>query len=564
MIDPTSLRRRAPAIDRSSDRVVAVSAIAVAVAFLVAALLSVLLPAVDRHGAWLPLHLALAGGATTAIAGVMPFFAAAFAAAPPSDARLRFAAVTAVAVGALGASIGVVAPSAVGAGIGGSLFVAGVALTGVATIRPLGRALGPSRGLVSRGYVIALTEVAAGALLATLYATGWAPLVTSWASVKPAHAWLNLVGFVSLVVATTLLHFFPTVIGARIVVRPSARLTVGGPGRRCSARRARAGRRLGRRCSDRGARRGRRVRGDRGQRRPDLADEGALDDRPRLAPLRDGQPDRVAGVVRGGHGDRRRARPRRRFRRRRWAVEAVGGPLVAGWVGLAILGSASHLLPAVGPGDPATHARQRRLLGRFAGTRLLVANAGVAGIAIGWPLHLEVVAAVGAALLALGLGSTAVLLVGAFRVGSRNGIGPDEPESGRARLVAGSDTSGRGLRRHRWLIGHRWEPRPEGVGALPVRALRSGTRTARCQPAIEGLPIRSLRRLSAAFRVRLPLGDERGGGRGRTAPPRRGGRSSRPAGRSRCGRGRRVGSCPDPAPRPCHLACRARTRPRDR
>ena len=35
---------------------------------------------------WLPLQLALAGAASTAIAGVMPFLSAAFAAAPPTDA----------------------------------------------------------------------------------------------------------------------------------------------------------------------------------------------------------------------------------------------------------------------------------------------------------------------------------------------------------------------------------------------------------------------------------------------------------------------------------------------
>jgi hypothetical protein len=50
-----------------------------------------------------PLHLALAGGATTAIAGVMPYFTSAFAAAPPTDRWLRMAAVGAVALGALGA-----------------------------------------------------------------------------------------------------------------------------------------------------------------------------------------------------------------------------------------------------------------------------------------------------------------------------------------------------------------------------------------------------------------------------------------------------------------------------
>ena len=228
MIDPAALRRRASPIDRSSDRLVALGAIALAVAFLVASVVAMFLPVAVRRGAWLPLHLALAGAATTAIAGVMPFFAAAFAAAPPSDARLRTAAVGTVALGAAAVSVGVVGGEVGLAVAGGIGFVAGIALTAIATVRPLGRALGPSRGLVTQGYVIALGEVAVGASLATLFVAGWPPIVEDWARVKPAHAWLNLVGFVSLVIATTLLHFFPTVVGARIALRPSARITVAG------------------------------------------------------------------------------------------------------------------------------------------------------------------------------------------------------------------------------------------------------------------------------------------------------------------------------------------------
>ena len=74
---------------------------------------------------------------------------------------------------------------------------------------------GASRGLVTQEYVLALGEVAVGASLATLFVAGWPPIVEDWARIKPAHAWFNLVGFVSLVIATTLLHFFPTVVGAR-------------------------------------------------------------------------------------------------------------------------------------------------------------------------------------------------------------------------------------------------------------------------------------------------------------------------------------------------------------
>ena len=59
--------------------------------FLVAAAVAVLAGAAGAAvlAPWLPLHLALAGGASTAIAGVMPFFVAALAASPPASARLR-------------------------------------------------------------------------------------------------------------------------------------------------------------------------------------------------------------------------------------------------------------------------------------------------------------------------------------------------------------------------------------------------------------------------------------------------------------------------------------------
>jgi hypothetical protein len=433
VIDASALRRRAPAIDRSSDRLVVVVSVAASVAFLLAALAALLLPSADRRGAWLSIHLALAGGATTAIAGVMPFFAAAFAAAPPSDARLRFSAVGAVALGAVGASVGVVGASPVLAAIGGATFLGGVIATGLATIRPLGRALGPSRGLVTQGYVVALGFVAVGAVIATLFAAGWTPLVERWATLKPAHAWLNLVGFVSLVVATTLLHFFPTVVGARIVVRPSARLTVVGlaAGAPLVALGFATGldvlARFGAITSAVGAAA---VAANavatwttRGRWTTDPAwhrfATGSLV--AAIAWFEVGMAIAVGRIVAFG------ASPVA------WWVEAVTGSLVAGWMGLAVLGSATHLLPAVGPGDPAAHRRQRALLGRLATGRLIVANGGVAGLAIGLPLHLPAVAASGAILLALGLGSSAVLMAGAIRLGLEGAGGPSDPTPVRPR-----------------------------------------------------------------------------------------------------------------------------------
>ena len=79
MIQLDGDRARRTAVDRRADRLVAMAAIALALAFLCAAAVTAFLPATVRVGSWLPLHLALAGGATTAIAGMMPFFSAAFA-----------------------------------------------------------------------------------------------------------------------------------------------------------------------------------------------------------------------------------------------------------------------------------------------------------------------------------------------------------------------------------------------------------------------------------------------------------------------------------------------------
>lgn len=422
MIDLGSLRRRAPSIDRSSDRVVVVTAIAIAVGFLVAAVVVMALPPTGRRGLWLPLHLALAGGATTAIAGVMPFFAAAFAAAQPSDARLRLTAVAAVALGAAGASIGISGEQVGVAVAGGASFVAGILLTAVSTVRPLGRALGPSRGLVTQGYVLALGEVGVGAVLATLFAAGWQPVVGAWASLKPAHAWLNLVGFVSLVIATTLLHFFPTVVGARITVRPSARVTV--LGLAVGAPTVALGiavasdviARLGAIAVAAGA--------------VGLAVNAWGTWRTRASWTTDPDWHRFAigGLVSAitwfelgiavavGRVLVEGSAPAS------WAVDAAGGPLVAGWLGLAVLGSATHLLPAVGPGDSAAHRRQRHRLGRYATIRLAVANAGVAALTLGLAFRIDLLVIAGAALAACGLLATAGLIAGAIGDGGRRSV----------------------------------------------------------------------------------------------------------------------------------------------
>jgi hypothetical protein len=419
MIDPTRLRRRPTSIDRSGDRWVALGAIAIAVGFLVLAGLAGSLPAATRRGIWLPLHLALAGGAATAIAGIMPFFAAAFSAAPPSDPRLRWTAVVGVAAGALGVSVGVVASATGLAVAGGVAFVTGTALTGLATALPLRRALGPSRGIVTLGYLVALGEVGVGATLATLLLAGWPPVVEAWARLKPAHGWLNLVGFVSLVIATTLLHFFPTVIGARIAGHPSARLTV--TGLAVGAPVVALGYAV---SSDLLARLGavvalagalalvaytRRIWPTRGRWTTDpgwhrFAAGGLVS---AIVWLVVGMAIAVGRTLAFG------ADPVL------WSADAIVGPLVVGWAGAAVLASATHLVPAVGPGDPAIHARQRAILGLAAGTRLTMLDLAVAALSVGLPLGHTAVTAVGALLGVVAFGSTAILIARGAWIGAR-------------------------------------------------------------------------------------------------------------------------------------------------
>lgn len=411
--------RRRAAVDRRGDRLVAVAAIVLALAFMLAAVLVVILPRGDQSSVWLPVHLALAGGATTAIAGVMPFFSAAISASAPVDARLRWASLTTIAMGTAAITLGFTVGPMTLASFGGVAFIAGVALVGHATLAPLRSGLGPRGGIVAGGYAAAVGMVLAGAALPTLYLLGWGPVVIAWSALKPAHAWLNLVGFISLIIATTLLHFFPTVVGARIQRVPAAYATTIGLalGSALVAVGFAAG-------SDIVTRLGAglvavgavalavyvlMVWRTRGRWRRDLAwhrfamgglisaivwfEVGMLFATLRL--LFDGATPAAVDVA------------------------ILAGPLITGWMGLSVLASATHLMPAVGPGDRDAHTRQRAILGRAATLRLGAANLGVAALSIGLALSWRVLIVPGLALLAVSLAGTALLLFASAGIGLR-------------------------------------------------------------------------------------------------------------------------------------------------
>jgi hypothetical protein len=61
-----------------------------------------------------------------------------------------------------------------------------------------------------------------------------------------------------------------------------------------------------------------------------------------------------------------------------WDLDLVIGPIAVGWTAQAIVGSAAHLLPSIGPGDQLAHRALRTALARAWVARLGALNAGAA------------------------------------------------------------------------------------------------------------------------------------------------------------------------------------------
>lgn len=415
-------RSRRPSM--SGERRVTLLAIGLAALFVALSAVGFVFPH-PVLGAWVPVHLLLAGAATTAISGVMPFFSAAVTGGRPAPVVIRTLGVLGVAAGTLLIVVGrlqapaLAGPGAWPGGLGGLVFIAGVIGVALATLLPLRSAAGPARIILGLIYAIALANVILGATLATLLLLGWDDVARHWAWLRAAHAWLNVFGFVSLVVAGSLLHLLPTVVGARISRTRASIATFGfvaaGP--------------------------------------PVAALGFAVDSRIAAAV---GAGLTVAGAITLGihalnvMGKRAKWTTDPGWHRfTSWSLLAgigwfmvgtamaawttvsasslvVGwqlGPLVApigiGWVAQVLIGAWSHLVPAIGPGSLDRHATQRRFLGLGATARLLAFNGGVGamvastatGTTTAGPLFVVgLLASVAAALCAVGLLGVALVV----------------------------------------------------------------------------------------------------------------------------------------------------------
>ena len=194
------------------------------------ALLSLLLPADARVGIWLPLHLALAGAASVAICGAMQTFVLAMTASkqpPPWKQQFQFALVN---LGVLLVGIGYPLGWQWLLAIGGAIFVASILILGYIVRVAWVKALNKRHAVPVLFYAGAIVSMLAGGVLGALVGAGVVEGAT-WVELRGAHLTLNVLGWISLTIAGTLITLLPTTLRIRMPVwrgRPSAWLFMGG------------------------------------------------------------------------------------------------------------------------------------------------------------------------------------------------------------------------------------------------------------------------------------------------------------------------------------------------
>ena len=298
--------------------------------------------------------------------------------------------------------------------------MAGLVIVAVVAFAPLRGSLAPRRRIIGAAYAIAIAEVATGVVLATAMLAGYDPVVDRWALFKPAHAWLNVFGFLSVVVATSLMHLAPTVAGSRIRPRASAvvaivALLVGAPvvsvgfalGSDVVAQLGACIELVGAVAL---AVHGLVVRRDRGTWTTDPSWHRMAAWSIAVAPLW----FVVAVAIAAGRILQLGVTPAA------WSIDLLAAPLVLGWLVQVLVGSWTHLVPAIGPGDLATHAAQRAVLGRWASARLLLLNGGIVLVIAGQLSGASALTRVGAgACLTAVAAALAVLITAAVAAGRR-------------------------------------------------------------------------------------------------------------------------------------------------
>ena len=406
----------APVRVRLTERHVLALGLAASGGYVLAAVLAVARAALGGTQTWAALHLALAGAAVTAIATFIPHFAVTMAGTRAAAAAQRLAAVAVIAAGAALAIAGIEWLGGGWAAAGSLAVISSLGVTAWHAIAPLRDPLARRHPIVTTAYLVALAELAVGVALGGLAAAGVEPVLSAWATLRPAHAWLTLFGAVSLTIFATLVYLAPTVVGARVRATPWVGI-------------AAAGMLVG----------------------PPLAALGFATDLATMA-LAGAAVTGIAGVAQAGYVADVLARrgpftSEHDWRRvavwhlaagtgwfavatlvvvadlltgralSGWSIGLVAIPLVAGWMLQELVGSWTHLAPSVTPGSAARNAAQRRALSPGSRVRPLAWNLGVAAAWLGLALGAPLLAAAGAITLGAAVVASVATLARALTVG---------------------------------------------------------------------------------------------------------------------------------------------------
>lgn len=382
---------------RLTERHVLAFGLALSGLFVAAAAVSAGAAVLAGGSAWAAIHLALAGAATVAIGTFMPHFAVTLAGTRPRHPVDRITALALLALGSIAVVAGVLGTGGWLAGIGSLAMLLGVALVARQTFAPLADPLARRHHVVAVTYGAALVMLALGIAIGGLGAIGLPPVVSAWAQLRPAHAWLGLFGAVSLTIFATLVYLAPTVLGARI--RPSRALVAGAAGMLVGPPLTAIGFALasapavavGMTLTLAGAAGQLGYLADVVRRRGPFTSEH---DWRRVAWVHFVAgagwyaAALVAGLVGVLAGEPVRG----------WSIGGLALPMVAGWMLQELIGSWTHLVPAVTPGTASDHARQRRILAVASRSRLVALNLGVGVTWAGISLDAGLAIGVGAAL----------------------------------------------------------------------------------------------------------------------------------------------------------------------
>ncbi len=184
--------------------------------WMTAAGLALLLPARDRLSIWLPLHLALAGAVSVAISGTMQSFAAALTASPAASSQVVWAQLLLVNLGAALIAVGRPSGNPGLVAIGGAGFLLGILLLGLMVANARRRGLNRRHPLPLAMYGLAITCLLTGGTFGALLGSGSVHDPILYLALRRAHMTLNVLGWVSLTIAGTLVTLLPTVLRIRM------------------------------------------------------------------------------------------------------------------------------------------------------------------------------------------------------------------------------------------------------------------------------------------------------------------------------------------------------------